>query len=250
MSDSDWAGYGRAYAWLGAGAFLFAAVFFVLAAVGVVGHAGPNFPDHPTVATEAQFFAAAFKVDAQDATISYLQLLPFVVGFLTFIPIGLSLRHFFGDNPRASFLSVSFILGGAVGAISQLIEVARLRFSAFLGDDPSRLGSDQQLVVIYGHELDGFVVLGSWLLIAALFMLALGQLRATQLFATGAPFPRALASGSGLLVAVYGLGIILRFTGPPTLYNVLVGLGAGILGPIWSIWLGREFGRLRASSSG
>ncbi len=170
----------------------------------------------------------------------------FTIGFLSLIPIGLVLRDHLGrDLATSQMVAASLLAAGVIGAVGQLALVGGK--DAIL--DASRCAECQQtpfLAALNGSltTLEGitrWVTLGYFLLAGS-----------GILFASWAAFDQPAFSRGwirlGIFVGIVHLaGVLAVNLEMEELFQTVIGLGAGILVPLWAGWLAlqlRRFGSL------
>jgi hypothetical protein len=137
------------------------------------------------------------------------------------------------------------MLGAFAGALSGIVDIANEHLvSAF-----SRSTHIPETWVSVGIVHRAIGDCASWLRVVALFFLMLASYRAAQLIRASDVFQRPLSYLADLLALILLIAIIVFIFDAATPFNVLVGVGAGVVGPLLSVGLGIGFGRLTRAAS-
>ena len=240
LRDPAWYSIGRAAAWVNAICYLVAAVLFLLVDLEITwDRADLSDTEQPLIERLLTFFATEQDRWPQELVYTVL----FAVGFLALIPIGLALRDFLGRELAISqMVAASFLAAGVIGCVDQL---------AFIGGkeailEASRCVDCQESVPILISLNSSLTTLdGIFRWVGLGFFLLAGS---GVLFASFAAFDQpAFARGWIRLGMVVGLlylaGIVTGALDADTPFRIIVGLGGGILAPIWAGWLGIQLGR-------
>jgi hypothetical protein len=234
LKDPSWQKVGKWAAWVNAVCYIGGAALFLLVDLEVTWTAASYVENQPVLDRLTEFFAA--ERDAWPQVLTYTVL--FAVGFLALIPIGFTLREYLGRELATSqMVAASFLAAGVIGAVGQL---------AFAGGRSTILEASQECLDCEGLEgllvslnsslvmLDGiaeWVGLGFFLLVGS-----------GILFASFAAFDQPAFSRTwiqlGMVVGLlYIIGIVADLIDADAVFQVVVGLGGGILAPAWAIWL-------------
>ena len=184
------------------------------------------------------FFAN--EQDRWPQELSYTML--FTVGFLSLIPIGLVLRDHLGrDLATSQMVAASLLAAGVIGAVAQLALVGGK--DAIL--EASRCAECQQTPVL--ASLNGSLTtlegITRWVSLGYFLLAGSGIL-----FASWAAFDQPSFSRGwirlGILVGIVHLaGVIAVNLEVEALFQTVIGLGAGILVPVWAVWLALQLRR-------
>jgi hypothetical protein len=244
MTDAAWRQWAARLGWLTAATFLVGSILVLYLTVAMPG------PDFPPDATFVDNLLASFE-DAQARWIPDLvSSLLFAAGFAALAALGATLRHVLGrDDPRTMLATVAFLLAGTVGVASQLVYIGGTEVATdpqycdcgFLAEEIiSRAMIRNVLGGIVFWMTDGFTVLfGLGLLAFASAASASGTMPTAFVALTRLVAIAALASAVWNRVAVP----LLIQAGFELEYGLIGGLivvvVAGMLVPIWAVWLAR-----------
>jgi hypothetical protein len=234
-------------AWMIAIAFLAATVLFTLLYFDIT-RPPPPAPnaDH----TFIDLILAGFERDQAAWVQIVASSLLFAVAFGALAALGIVLRGVLGrDDPRTALLTVTFVLAGAIGVASQVMLTGATEFAIsaeycdcnFLAEEV--IGRQMALGTIFSMT--------SWLTDATTVLFAIGLLALAPAAAVSWPsglvtYTRVVAI-LGFLTVVYSRIIdpLVHNPGGPEAFDhhlvggVIVGVFAGILVPIWAVWLAR-----------
>lgn len=239
--ERAWRRVGRTSGYVVAGGLLLATVLYLLDATHASG-ADPSY--HATAAgplqDEANFWVAYFAhkhhilwdIIARDTV--------FPVAFVALAVVALAIRRLVGsEDPRVQLLTLFFVLGGVVSALSDLLYLAVAEYWRVTGwsvTPPERM-------VAIGRSSETIEHLTVWIEPAGFVLLAAGLVCLTQLCRARAELPSALGVVAGvealLLVGIAIAGV----THADTAYNVFSLLTGALVGPAVGAWLGWHLGR-------
>ncbi|MDQ4144614.1 MAG: hypothetical protein M3198_12895 [Actinomycetota bacterium] len=185
------------------------------------------------------FFASEQARWPQELTYTLL----FAVGFLTLIPIGLVLRDHLGRELATSqMVAASLLAAGVIGVVDQL---------AFIGGkdailEASRCVDCQQTPVLASLNsslttLDGIT---RWVSLGFFLLAGSGILFASWAAFDQPAFSRGWIRLGMVLGLVYLGGVAAVNLDIEPLFQVVIGVGAGVLAPIWSAWLAIQLKRI------
>jgi uncharacterized membrane protein (DUF485 family) len=239
----DWVRLTRLFAWGVAVAFLAATVILVLMESGLTTPEEPG--GNPDLAQGTlEFFKFASSIWPQELA----QRLLFTVGFLFLAGLGLALGRVIGSDSPRSFAVIPIVFAGAVAVTVNLLTIG----AKSVAIDPHFCDCKHfaEQIIARGQALGMVESAEQWVLYGIFVMLALGAVLlgrvaiATGLFTRGWAY---LAYAIGALVLVAMVLQIFDLEDPA---NLAIALVAGILTPIWTIWLGRQLkGRSATATS-
>ena len=246
MTDADWRQWAARLSWVVAATFLAGSFLVVLLSFTV------PMGEFPPDATFVDHILGSFE-DQQARWIPDLgSSLFFAAGFTTIAALGATLRHVFGSaDPRSMLATVAFLIAGAVGTTAQLVYVGGTEIATnpqycdcgFLAEEIISRGMIRDVLGgIVSWMTDGFVVL-----------FAVGLLAIAAVAGASGTVPFGWVRFTRLL-AIVGLGVVLwnrlaiqllvqsGFTDVDygAIGSLIVGVVAGILVPVWAIWLARN----------
>jgi hypothetical protein len=246
MTDAAWRTWAARLGWLTAAAFLAGAAIVVF--LQLTPPAERSFPPD---ATFVDHLLAEFE-DAQSVwPLDLANSLLFAVGFAAIAGLGAVLRHVLGrDDPRGMVGLVALMVAGAVGVVAQLIYIGGTEVTTnpqycdcgYLAEE---IVSRQMIHVTLG----GIVF---WMIDAFTVLFAIGLLAWAAVGSASRTMPAGWVAFTRLL-AVVGLAVVAwnRIAVPLLIQagyddvdyfvigSILIGVVAGILVPIWAVWLAR-----------
>ncbi|MGH2379929.1 MAG: hypothetical protein ACRDG7_01760 [Candidatus Limnocylindria bacterium] len=229
MTPVEWPALARALAWIMAAAFAIGSVLLALLAFDVFG--APPAPQQDFIDTVVAEFAWLESL----WPIEFVGTALFALGFLVLGGLGPALSRLAGPtDARGGLVSAALIGAGGLGAASQLV---------WLGARPVATSSEYCECGLEAEEvMSRLGVLGAaaeiqvWLVTGALLAGAVGFMVAGRL-GREAGMPAGWWWLS-VVTAVLALAVVLLVVGDAFPINVLVTvLVAGILVPIWALWL-------------
>ena len=244
LRDPAWYSVGKAAAWVNAVCYLVAAALFLLVDLEITWErADLSDAEQPLIEKLITFFATEQDRWPQEVVYTVL----FAIGFLALIPIGLALRDLLGRELAISqMIAASFLAAAVIGCVDQL---------AFIGGkdailEASRCVDCQEHVPILISLNSSLTTLdGIFRWVGGGFFLLAGS---GVLFASFAALDQpAFSRGWIRLGMVVGLlylaGIITSVIADAfdvdAPFQIIVGLGGGLLAPIWAGWLAIQLGR-------
>jgi hypothetical protein len=243
-TERSWLAAGRGLAWIMAGGFFAAAVIFALMEFDVTA---PSLP-----ASLPSDFVNRLEVIFQNEQARWpwevASSLLFVVGFVGLAGVGLVLRETYGRRDAvSSFMSTSFVVAAILGIGGQLMFLGakQVAIDPLLCDcvyEPEQIVSQGRALAIAESSFE-------WLLYAVFALSAIALFLAARLAVNRAVFSRGWASFSQVVAVVFLVGLVAAAIDLDMLSDLTVAIGAGILLPVWAIWLARQLGRKRAGRS-
>jgi hypothetical protein len=244
-TDQRWLSFGRDYAWINAAAFLVGTVLFLAVTLGLFGGTAPSYEGQHTLAADSRYVLSLFNYTRGVYLPNLVSELAFVVGFLALIPLGMALWHHLGaDGSRQQLMATGYAVGGVFGAAAQAIGVAVIRTESASGWEkvtPEGLVTANGTISILNE-------LATWLDVVAFLLIGLASYRFARLVMEERLMARSLAWLAMAESALLLLGIVVSITGPFALFQAFVGLGGGVIGPIWAAWVGVELRRAGAAA--
>jgi hypothetical protein len=211
-------------------------LLFLLDATHVLG-ADPSF--HKTAAgplqDEANFWVAFFAhkhhilwdIIARDTL--------FPLAFVALIVLALATRHAVGQHrPEVQLMTMFFVVGGTVSALSDLIYLAGTDYWRVTGWTAHPAAG----MVAVGRSVDTLAALTTWPEAAGFVLLAAALVCLGRLCSTRPELPARLAllahAEALLLVGIAVAGV----TKTDTAYNIFSLLTGALVGPALALWLG------------
>jgi hypothetical protein len=232
---ADWQRLARMLSWTTAISFFVAALIVVLLQLGVTGPEEPTRRIPDLVDSILQFFRDESAAWPQDLASRIL----FMVGFVGVIGLGLVVRRFVGrDDPRATVVAGSFSLAGGLGIVAELVTIG-VKQAAI---DPTycQCKYAPEQVISRWQTLGQVETAEEWLFYGGFLLWAVGIFVLSRLAIERALFPRGWGYLGYLIAALFILGIVSAAFDLELVFNVTVAVGAGVLIPIWVVWLARN----------
>jgi hypothetical protein len=224
--------------WL-CGAMLFvASVMTLLLSNDISAPALPRLSGPPNLLT---FTTTYFANERQRWTQEVVSGCLFAAGFvaLALLAVFLSRRRPTADV-GGNIMVVSLSIGAALGVASALLSLGTEQAAL----DPHICDCKYSATQLIAQERDLILAnnAGSWLLYGFFALAALA-------FAVGALTDAGTEMGqrwkylSGVIAVLFVVGLVASILGASTLNDIVVGIGGGILLPIWAIWTGQKVRR-------
>ncbi|MEA2460276.1 MAG: hypothetical protein QOH90_453, partial [Actinomycetota bacterium] len=228
---------GRTAAYVSAGCYVLASLIFILITKELLG---PEDKGAAAGSSALQNLGAFFRFVHDrwpyDLIISVL----FSVGILALIPLGISLRELAGRRTLRNDLMAATLTAGAVlGAASQMLILAGRDLVAHEGVcacknallemaslNASRIGIEE-----YG---------GKWLGLAFFVLVGIGVYLASLDAGRWLSFDSRWVQLGMVVAGLYLVGVVASLFGMQGLFELVVGIGGGILAPAWAFWLGKQ----------
>ena len=239
LRDPLWYRIGKIAAWVNAACFLGAAVLYLLVDLEITWDRAEFSTEQPLLDRMVTFFAT--EQDRWPQQLVYTLL--FAIGFLALIPIGLALRDLLGRNLATSqMVAASFLAAGVIGSVNQL---------AFIGGKEAILDAtlcaecqeSEPILISLNSSLTTLDGIFRWVGLG-FFLLAGSGILFSSFAAFDQPaFSRGwirLGMAVGLL---YLAGVVAAAYDLDTTFQIIVGIGGGILAPVWAAWLGLQLGK-------
>ena len=239
--DRAWRRVGRAAGYVvGAGLFV-ATLLYLLDATGALG-SNPDYhaTDAGPTQDEANFYVAYFAhkhhilwdIVARDTL--------FPVAFVALAVVALAVRRLVGtDDPRAQLLTLFFVVGGVISALSDLVYLGAAEYWRITGWSPR----PPERMLAIGRSSEAIERVTTWLEPAGFVVLAAGLVALGRLCRARAELPSRLA----LVVEVEALLLLgVSIAGAmhaDTAYDVFSLLTGALVGPAVGLWLGFHLGR-------
>ncbi len=146
--------------------------------------------------------------------------------------LGPVLRRFAMSGPGADAMAAVFILGGSVGVISQLVNIGAAQAATYTYCDCSYLAEE---VIAQDYALAVSWALQEWLNIGAIAIVGVAAALAGAVVKVSMVWSRL----SYLIAVALMVAVGMRVFDMAELSNLLVGVVAGLLVPIWAFMLAR-----------
>jgi hypothetical protein len=238
MERWDWQRMGRVLAWTTAISFFAGALIVVLQQFGVTGPQEPNRLPPDLVDRILQFFrdeSAAWPLDLASRLL-------FMVGFVGVIGLGLVARRFVGrDDPRTTMAAGSFALAGGLGIVAELVTIGVKQVAI----DPTycQCKYAPEQVISRWQTLGQVETAEEWLFYGGFLLWAVGIYLLSRVALERGMFSRGWAYLGYVIAALFIVGIVSAAFDLELLFNLTVALGAGVLIPVWVVWLARRLPR-------
>jgi hypothetical protein len=198
----------------------------------------------PVIAPDADLVTALIADRAYDTQVYPIIAIGSAISIALFVGIALlgsRLRPYAADGGWSDEIKMSFVVAGALGIASQIINFAVAHEAASGYCDCAYKTQD---LISQARALDIGSTIQTWLLVAAVVIAALGIMGAGASIAVGAGWT--LLSDVLLLAAV--LVAILQLIGADDLAQIVLGLFVLIALPIWAFLLARKLPELTPST--
>jgi uncharacterized membrane protein YraQ (UPF0718 family) len=240
--DRAWARVGRVSGYVVAGGLLLATILYLLDATNALG-AGPSYEatDAGPVQDEANFFVAYFAHQHHILWDIIGRDTIFPVAFVALAVVAVAIRRLVGlDEPGAQLLTVFFVIGAVVAALSDLIYLGAAeywRVTGWSAQPPERM-------LAIGRSSEAIEGLTTWIEAAGFVILAAGLVCLGRLCRSRIELPSKL----GLVADVEALLLVgIAIAGAmhaETPYDVLSLVTGALIGPAVGLWLGLHLGRV------
>jgi hypothetical protein len=168
----------------------------------------------------------------------------FAAGFVLLAAVAVFLSRRRGiPDVSASLMVVALAIGAALGVGSALFSLGAEQAAI----DPHLCDckySAMQLIA-RGGALDVANSAGDWLLYG-FFALAAVAFSVAAVSEIGSDMGRGWRYLAGAIAALFVIGLVASVVGASDLYDIIVGIGGGILLPLWAIWTGQKVGNFLA----
>ena len=240
LRDPSWYRIGKWAAWTNALCYVAAATLFLLVDLEVTWTSAEFGANEPLLSRFTKFFAA--ERDAWPQVLSYTLL--FALGFLALIPIGLALRDYLGRELATSqMVAASFLAAGVIGTVGQL---------AFAGGKDMILEASQCLecrdneaiLISLNSSLSTLDGIAEWVGLGFFLLAGSGILIASFAAFDQPAFSRRWIQLGMVVGLLYLLGIVADLLDMDAMFQVVVGLGGGILAPVWAVWLALQLKKM------
>jgi hypothetical protein len=221
--------------WLCAAFFFVASVMTLLLSFDITAPAPTPLPrNRPNLLTgTAAFFANERERWSQEVISGIL----FAAGFVALVGIAIVLSHRRGEIELAGRLMVASLgIGAALGTAAALSQLGaeQIAIDPHLCD--CKYSSLQ--VIAQGRTLALIQGSGDWLLYG-FFALAAVAFAVAAVPAIASEMGRGWRVLSVVIAALFIVGLIASAAGASTLNDLVVGIGGGLLIPVWAVWTGR-----------
>lgn len=249
LRDPSWKKIGKWAAWINALCYIAGATLFLLVDLQITSSAASYSQDQPVLERLLAFFAA--ERDAWPQVLAYTLL--FAAGFLALIPIGFTLREYLGRELATSqMVAASFLAAGIIGAVGQLafaggtnaiLEASNecrdplINGAGVSGPSGFQCEGLENLLVSLDSAavmLDGIT---EWVGLGFFLLVGSGILFASFAAFDQPEFSRIWIQLGMVVGLLYLVGIVAAVLDLDAVFQVVVGLGGGILAPAWAIWL-------------
>jgi hypothetical protein len=223
-------------AWVLAGAFLLGAVLFLLDRLNLVAQP-PTFPETATLVDRV---LGSFPYRQAVWPLFLGENLLFAIGFAAMIPFAAMIGSRSREAGAGRWTAVGLLLvGGILGAVGSLMLIGVVDVT--IATPYCDCGFKDTEVVSQFWALSLANGAHDWLLRGALVAAGVGLLASLSLL------PPTASAGLKLLTQVTGVvaigSAVIQAVGLfDPLPDILTGLSAGVLVPIWAVWTARSFG--------
>jgi hypothetical protein len=227
--------------WLCAATLLAASVMTLLLSLDITAPAPPELTGPPDLLrSTVVYFANERERWTQEVISGCL----FAVGFvlLAGLVVFLSRRHGTPDL-SGSLMVVASSIGAALGVGSVLLSLGAEQSAIDPHVCDCKYSATQ--LIAQGRALNLANNAGSWMLFG-FFALAAVTFAIGASSEVGADMARGWRYLSGLIAAVFIVGLVASIVGASDLNDIVVGIGGGILLPVWAIWTGQKVRRFVA----
>ncbi len=236
---AGWRSIARILAWLVAIAFVVAAVLFLLLAFNILVPA----PEPNPAFNYVEATSAAFEHQARLWPIEIPSTLLFALGFFALGGLGLALTPLLDrTDAGASLGGIAFAIGGSIAAVTQVVYLG----GALVASNPQYCDCVFAPEQVLSQATAIGVLSGArdWLLGASFIVLAAGMWLVGSAARDRIGIRPAWATLSIGLALVFVLAAVVGVVAPVidlgAVPQLVVLLGAGILLPVWAIWLARQ----------
>jgi hypothetical protein len=243
VSDVDraWRSVGRTAGYVVGVATFVATVLYLIDALGALG-SDPDY--HPTAAgptqDEATFYVAYFAHKHHVLWTIIARDTLFPVAFVALGVVALAIRRLVGpDDPRGQLLTLFFVIGGTISALSDLVYLGAAEYFRVTGWS----ARPPELMTAIGRSSEAIERLTVWLEPAGFVVLAAGLLALGRLCRARIELPSRLALLAEL-EALLLLGVsVAGVMHSDTAYDVFSLLTGALVGPALGLWLAVVLGR-------
>ena len=240
LRDPSWYRIGKWSAWVNAVCYIGAATLFLLVDLQVTWTAAEFAPEEGLLARLITFFEA--ERDAWPQVLTYTLL--FAVGFISLIPIGLALRDYLGRQLATSqMVAASFLAAGVIGAMGQLTFAGGKEMILEASNCVECLDNEAILISL-NSSLTTLEGIAEWVGLGFFLLVGSGILIASFAAFDQPAFSRRWIQLGMIVGLLYFVGIMVALFDMDALFQVVVGLGGGILAPAWAIWLALQLKRM------
>jgi hypothetical protein len=224
--------------WLCAAALFAASVMTLLLSYDITAPALPESAGPPNLLRSTVVY---FANERQRWTQEVISGCLFVVGFVLVaaLAVFLSRRGKISDVP-ASLMVVALSIGAALGVGSILLSLGAEQAAIDPHVCDCKYSATQ--LITQGGALRLANSAGDWLLYG-FFALAAVAFLVAALSEIGSDMGRGWSYLSGAIAALFIVGLLASVLGASDLYDIIVGVGGGILLPVWAIWTGQRVRR-------
>lgn len=240
LRDPSWYRIGKWSAWVNAVCYIGAATLYLLVDLEITWTSAQFNDGEPLFARLAKFFAAEQEAWPQVLTYTLL----FAVGFLALIPIGLALRDYLGRELATSqMVAATFLAAGVIGAVGQLTFAGGKDMILEASTCPG-CASNEAIFISLNASLTTLEGIAEWVGLGFFLLAGSGILIASFAAFDQPAFSRRWIQLGMIVGLLYGVGIVADLLDMDALFQVVVGLGGGILAPAWAIWLALQLKRM------
>jgi hypothetical protein len=230
--------------WLSAAMLFVASVMTLLLSNDISAPALPNLSGPPNLLTETvSYFANERQRWTQEVVSGCLFAAAFVA--LALLAVFVSRRRRTADL-GGSLMVVSLSIGAALGVASALLSLGTEQAAL----DPHICDCQYSATQLIAQQRDLILAnnAGSWLLFG-FFALAAVAFAVGALTDVGADMGRGWRYLCEAIAALFIVGLVASIIGASTVNDIVVGIGGGILLPVWAIWTGQKVRRFSTEGS-
>lgn len=244
LRDPSWYRIGKWAAWVNAVCYLAAATLFLLVDLQVTWTPAEFAADEALLARLVGFFEA--ERDAWPQVLTYTLL--FAIGFLALIPIGLALRDYLGRALATSqMIAASFLAAGVIGAMGQLTFAGGKDVILEASSEASSCAgcpSIEAILISLNSSLTTLEGIAEWVGLGFFLLAGSGILIASFAAFDQPAFSRRWIQLGMIVGLLYFVGIGADLLDLNAVFQVVVGLGGGILAPAWAIWFALQLKKM------
>ena len=237
----EWASAARILGWVIGLGLLIGAVTRLFLSLEVLG-----LPDIPEDADFVDRILTIYEFQSSVWPIEFTSFIAFSIGFAALAALGVVLRRLASEDDARGGLVMAALLGlGGFGLASQLIQIGSLPF--LTSPELCECGLREHEIMAREVVINTLFGVQLWLVVGTLVVAAPGFLLAGSLGADAGMPPAWRLLSMVIALAAIVLAVLAVLEAYP-FDQYLLGLSAGILVPIWAIWLAMRAGGIWGES--